>query len=66
MKHLDIPIDHCDDDKLSFKPFAKKVANGIIKYNQNETLILAIEGKWGSGKTSLKNLIVNELKKKKK
>lgn len=61
MHHLDIPINHYDNDKLNFKPFAKKVANGILNYNQNETLIFSIEGKWGSGKTSLINLIENEM-----
>jgi len=62
MQHLDIPIDNYDNDKLNFKPFAKKVANGILNYNQDETLIFSIEGKWGSGKTSLMNLIENQIK----
>jgi hypothetical protein len=39
MQHLDMPIDNCDNDKLNFKPFAKKVAKGILNYNQDETLI---------------------------
>ena len=56
MQHLDMPINNYDNDKLNFKPFAKKVAKGILNYNQDETLILSIEGKWGSGKTSLINL----------
>ncbi|WP_162139349.1 KAP family P-loop NTPase fold protein [Sulfurimonas hongkongensis] len=62
MQHLDIPINHYDSDKLNFKPFAKKVATSILNYNQNETLIFSIEGRWGSGKTSLINLIENEIK----
>lgn len=57
-----MPIDNYTNDKLNFKPFAKKVANGISNYNQNETLIFSIEGKWGSGKTSLINLIESEIK----
>ncbi|MBL0703236.1 MAG: hypothetical protein JJV95_04565 [Sulfurospirillum sp.] len=63
MQHLDIPITNYDNDKLNFKPFAKKVANGILNYKQNETLIFSIEGQWGSGKTSLMNLIENQIKK---
>ena len=62
MQHLDIPIKTYDDDKLNFKPFAKKVANGILNYSQNETLIFSLEGQWGGGKTSLMNLIENEIK----
>ena len=53
MQHLDTPINHYNNDKLNFKPFAEKVANGILNYKQDETLIFSIEGKWGSGKTSL-------------
>ncbi len=63
MQHLDIPIKTYDDDKLNFKPFAKKIANGILNYSQNETLIFSLEGQWGGGKTSLINLIENEIKK---
>ena len=62
MQHLDIPINNYDNDKLNFKPFAKKVATSILNYNQDETLIFSIEGRWGSGKTSLINLIENEIK----
>jgi len=46
MQHLDIPITDYDNDKLNFKPFAKKVANGILNYNQNETFMFSIEGEW--------------------
>ncbi len=66
MQNLDILIKDDNNDKLNFKPFAKKVAKGILNYKQSETLILSIEGKWGSGKTSLINLIENELKKENK
>lgn len=62
MQHLDIPINNYDNDKLNFKPFSKKVATSILNYDQDETLIFSIEGKWGSGKTSLINLIENEIK----
>jgi len=62
MQHLDIPINNYDNDKPNFKPFAKKVATSIFNYNQDETLIFSIEGRWGSGKTSLINLIENEIK----
>lgn len=63
MQHRDIPITTKDDDKLNFSQFASKIARGILNYKQSETLIFSIEGEWGSGKTSLINLIKNELKK---
>lgn len=62
MKHIDLPINDKENDKLNFLPFAQKVAKGITNYKQDETFIISIEGKWGSGKTSLMNLIENEIK----
>lgn len=62
MQYLDLPIEDKEKDKLNFSPFAQKVAKGIKNYKQNETFIISIEGKWGSGKTSLMNLIENEIK----
>lgn len=62
MQHPDLAIKDKENDKLNFLPFAQKVAKGIKNYKQNETFIISIEGKWGSGKTSLMNLIENEIK----
>ncbi|MFX4278358.1 KAP family P-loop NTPase fold protein [Aliarcobacter butzleri] len=62
MQHPDLPIKDIENDKLNFLPFAQKVVKGIKNYKQNETFIISIEGKWGSGKTSLMNLIENEIK----
>jgi len=61
MEHRDLPIKTSDEDKLNFSEFASKIAKGILNYKQEETLIFSIEGEWGSGKTSLINLIKNEL-----
>ncbi|WP_418186513.1 KAP family P-loop NTPase fold protein [Aliarcobacter lanthieri] len=62
MKHIDLPINDKENDKLNFLPFAQKVAKGIKNYKQDETFIISIEGKWGSGKTSLMNLIEEQIK----
>lgn len=62
MEHRDIPIKSKDEDKLNFSEFASKISKGILNYQQDDTLIFAIEGEWGSGKTSLMNLIKNDLK----
>ena len=62
MEHRDIPIKTKNEDKLNFSEFASKISKGILNYQQNDTLIFAIEGEWGSGKTSLMNLIKNDLK----
>lgn len=64
MQHFDIPIATNSDDKLNFANFASKIAQGVLNYSQEETFILAIEGAWGSGKTSLMNLIKNDIEAK--
>ena len=53
----------CDekDDLLNRSNFAKKLANCIQRYTDNDPITMAILGKWGSGKTSLINLILNNL-----
>ena len=47
------------DDLLNRSNFAKKLADSIQRYTDNDPLTMAILGKWGSGKTSLINLILN-------
>jgi Cdc6-like AAA superfamily ATPase len=61
--HNDMPITSFDEDKLNFEPFAKRVAEGILEYNQKECFVISVEGQWGIGKTSFVNLVKNEIKK---
>jgi len=63
--NTDNPITDFNDDKLGFKPLVKRIANSIINSNIDTTnsFTISIEGKWGSGKTSLVNLIKNDIKK---
>ncbi|MBN2963288.1 AAA family ATPase [Sulfurospirillum sp. T05] len=61
MKNSSFPINAHDEDRLGFSSFAKRVAQGILNYEQQEAFVISIEGKWGSGKTSLVNLIENEI-----
>ncbi|MBU0626044.1 KAP family NTPase [Patescibacteria group bacterium] len=62
MKHNDLPITHVNEDKLKFKPFVDRVAQGIKSYEQDECFVISIEGEWGIGKTSFVNLVKNEIK----
>jgi len=60
----DNPINNKQDDLLGFESLARRLANSITNSNIDTTnsFTIAIEGKWGSGKTSLVNLIRNEIK----
>ena len=62
----DIPIVNSNDDLLGFTSLSKKIASSIINSNIEtaNSFTISIEGKWGSGKTSLVNLIRNEIKDK--
>ena len=60
--YLDKPIDKAEDDLLSRNDFAIKLARSISSWQNKESWVIALTGEWGSGKTSVKNLVVNELK----
>ncbi|MEA3290077.1 MAG: P-loop NTPase fold protein, partial [Campylobacterota bacterium] len=56
---IDKPITNKDDDSLKINIYKQ----GLINYleNCNTPMTISIQGEWGSGKTSLLNLIKNEL-----
>ncbi len=49
------------EDRLGFRSVAKELATSLIKQVANHGLVISIEGKWGSGKSSLVNLLAEEL-----
>ena len=53
----DTPIGAPDDDLYSLDPFAKAIAKSIESMAAPDGLVLAINGPWGSGKSSAINLI---------
>lgn len=61
LKHpfsADRPISHCTEDLLGRLSFAKSMAEAIKGWREKDSLVIALYGQWGSGKTSLKNMIV--------
>lgn len=52
------------EDRFQRKPFAVRVADAIIGYNDSSSLVIAIYGEWGSGKTSVLNMIGEAIKEK--
>lgn len=59
----DEPIKVLEQDLLNRKDFAKHFAETLIKYDDPSCLITALYGTWGSGKSSLLNLIEDNLRK---
>lgn len=59
--YSDTPIETSSEDKLERSIFVKSIANTIKSVPKNESFTIGLHGKWGSGKTSVINLLVNEL-----
>ena len=57
----DAPITSSRDDLFGVTPFASALVRGIQEMQAPESVVLAINGSWGSGKTSVINLIKEEL-----
>ena len=58
----DRPIKRVEDDRLGFAPVASQLAQAIIDQGAKEGLVFGVEGKWGSGKSTLINLTIASLK----
>lgn len=61
MMYADAPILNPGEDLLGRTVFASKIADSILEWKSLDSLCVAINGSWGSGKTSLINLIQNSL-----
>lgn len=57
----DRPWEEGGKDWLGFGPFANRIATSLVKQDAGLGLVVGIEGKWGSGKSSLLNLTISEL-----
>ncbi len=59
--NIDRPITSHTQDKLNRDSFAVSLATAIDTWAGTDSLIIAIYGEWGIGKTSLKNLLLEHL-----
>ena len=57
MFSVDQPIRSCSEDELGRQPFARAIAEAILKYDSTESIVLGLFGPWGSGKTSILNCV---------
>ncbi len=61
---LDTPIPEqaaMSQDRLGRKKFARRVAETIVGFDLIEPLVVSIEGRWGAGKTSFMNMVIEVL-----
>jgi len=59
--NADKPIENAADDVLGRAYFAKKLAHVLADTSTKDGLVIGVYGKWGSGKTSLVNMALEEL-----
>jgi len=58
----DRPINRLADDRLGFGPVAQYLARAIVDQAAKDGLVFGVEGRWGSGKSTLINLTIEALK----
>lgn len=57
----DRPISKVEDDLLGRAGFARDLANAMASWHGKDSLVVALHGKWGAGKSSIKNLAITHL-----
>ncbi|MFI5409829.1 P-loop NTPase fold protein [Kaistia sp. UC242_56] len=54
----DQPKKSLKDDRLTYAPFAKRLADIIVKMNVPNGYVIGLHGRWGSGKTTVVNFVL--------
>lgn len=57
----DLPITSSKEDLLSRASFARSLADALISYAYQESLVAGIYGPWGSGKSSVVNVVLERV-----
>ncbi|HAM74852.1 KAP family P-loop NTPase fold protein [Idiomarina abyssalis] len=57
----DRPITKVEDDLLGRSGFSADLANAMASWHGNDSLVVALHGDWGSGKSSIKNMALSRL-----
>lgn len=57
----DRPINSRAEDRLGRADFADSLASAIKGWKGNDSLVIALYGPWGSGKSSVKNMVLQSL-----
>lgn len=59
----DRPINSIGEDKLGRSAFSHHLCKAICEYKGEDSLVIGLYGKWGTGKTSILNMVIQELEK---
>lgn len=58
---IDKPVERREDDLYDRAAYVQDLAKALRGFDSQEGLIIGIDGPWGSGKTSLKNMLIEQL-----
>src|SRR3972149_4058742 len=59
--HPDRPIENTSEDRLGRTGLARMIAGQIMSTPANDGFVIGLLGAWGSGKTSILNLVKKEI-----
>ena len=57
----DEAIDTFENDLLNRNNFVENLSFSLLSWNDKKSLVIGLFGKWGSGKTSIINLLEKQL-----
>jgi predicted KAP-like P-loop ATPase len=57
----DRPIKKVEEDLLGRSGFSEDLADAISSWHGNDSLVVALHGDWGAGKSSIKNMAISKL-----
>ena len=63
MYNADLPISTSSNDVLGRAAYACNLAKTIMKYGIVDSLCIGLLGPWGCGKTSILNMMLEEIEK---
>ena len=55
----DTPVAQPSDDRLGRTPFAEHLARALLEVESTDGFVFGVHGEWGSGKTSVLNLVAH-------
>lgn len=61
MLYSDRPINDFSEDYLEQEKFVNHLKDIIKNYNSNKSLVIQLRGEWGSGKSSILNMLKNSI-----
>lgn len=66
MLRPDLPINGTAEDLFERKNFIDTIVNELIQFENGPSMVLGITGKWGTGKSSVLNMVKDELLSRRK